>query len=89
MIEDEILRKLELGNKILKKVSLVQSPFSKSRKNIITLFKTPRYIKRQNEKCLSSLYFFKIRINIHLKLCEFYVKMNTKKEPLTCLMLNN
>lgn len=50
MIEDEILRKLELGNKILKKVSLVQNPFSKSRKNIIMFFKTPRYIKRQNEK---------------------------------------
>jgi hypothetical protein len=49
-IEDEILRKLELGNKILKKVSLAQNPFSKSRKNIIMFFETPRYIKRQNEK---------------------------------------
>lgn len=87
MIEDEILRKLELGNKILKSITCTKSLFKIAKKYYNALQNA--YIKRQNEKCLSSLYFFKIRINIHLKLCEFYVKTNTKKEALTCLMLNN
>lgn len=58
VIEDKILRKLELGYKSLKKVSLTQNPFSKSQKNIIMFSKTPRYIKRQNEKMFILSLFF-------------------------------